>query len=112
MAGHSRHNYGKTAGDQFEHLQLPLGQFGEERFGIRILTANVLQDTYGNARVQGHFTQGGAVQGIDQLLHFHVFRNLYNPVQDKTIREKALELIETEEGGKYRNKYVSLWRGI
>jgi hypothetical protein len=37
-------------------------------------------------------------------------RNLYNEVGDDKIKEKALELIETEEGQKYRKKYASLWR--
>jgi hypothetical protein len=38
------------------------------------------------------------------------FRNLYNAVKDEKIKEKALELIETEEDLKYRKKYASLWR--
>ncbi|MCI0609393.1 MAG: hypothetical protein L0Z71_10070 [Anaerolineae bacterium] len=39
------------------------------------------------------------------------FRNVYDAVKDKKIKEKALELIETEEDLKYRKKYGSLWRG-
>ena len=38
------------------------------------------------------------------------FRNVYNVVKDENIREKALELIDTEEAIKYRKKYLSLWR--
>ena len=38
------------------------------------------------------------------------FRKLYDEVKDEKIREKALELIETEEDLKYRKKYASLWR--
>jgi hypothetical protein len=38
-------------------------------------------------------------------------RNVYDEVKDETIREKALELIETEEDAKYRKKYASLWKG-
>ena len=38
------------------------------------------------------------------------FRNLYDEVKDETVREKALELIETEDDLKYRKKYASLWR--
>ena len=40
-------------------------------------------------------------------------RNLYDAaaVKDEKIKEKALELIETEEDIKYRKKYASLWRG-
>jgi len=39
-------------------------------------------------------------------------RNLYDAagVKDEKIREKALELIDTEEDLKYRNKYASLWK--
>ena len=39
-------------------------------------------------------------------------RNLYNEVNDEQIKEKALELIETEQDLKYHKKYASLWRGI
>jgi len=38
------------------------------------------------------------------------FRNVYDAVKDEKIREKALELIETEEDLKYRKKYTTLWR--
>ena len=31
-------------------------------------------------------------------------------VQDEKVREKALELIETEPDLKYRKKYADLWR--
>ncbi len=37
-------------------------------------------------------------------------RNVYDAVKDETIREKALELIETEEDIQYRKKYTSLWK--
>jgi hypothetical protein len=37
-------------------------------------------------------------------------RNVYDVVQDETIRGKALALIETEQDGKYRKKYTHLWR--
>ena len=37
-------------------------------------------------------------------------RNLYNEVHDESIKQKALELIETEEDLKYRKKYASLWK--
>jgi hypothetical protein len=38
------------------------------------------------------------------------FRNLYEEVKDEKVREKAMELIETEEDGKYRKKYAALWK--
>ena len=37
-------------------------------------------------------------------------RNVYDGVKDEKIREKALELIETEEDLKYRKKYSTLWK--
>lgn len=37
-------------------------------------------------------------------------KKLYDTVKDEKIREKALELIETEADLKYRKKYASLWK--
>ena len=37
-------------------------------------------------------------------------RNVYDAVKDEKIKEKALELIGTEEDLKYRRKYAGLWR--
>ena len=37
-------------------------------------------------------------------------RNLYDEVKDEKIKQKALELIETEEDLKYRKKYTSAWK--
>lgn len=37
-------------------------------------------------------------------------RNLYDSVQDETIRQKALKLIETEADAKYKKKYASVWK--
>ncbi len=37
-------------------------------------------------------------------------RNLYEVGKDENVRQKALELIETEEDTKYRKKYAGLWR--
>src|SRR6185503_12100482 len=37
-------------------------------------------------------------------------RNVYDTVKDEKIKKKALELIETEEDLKYRNKYATLWK--
>jgi hypothetical protein len=36
-------------------------------------------------------------------------RNLYDAVEDEEIREKARELIETEQDIKYRKKYARVW---
>ena len=37
-------------------------------------------------------------------------RNVYDVVRDEKIKEKALELLETEDDLKYRKKYASLWK--
>jgi hypothetical protein len=37
-------------------------------------------------------------------------KNLYNEVHDETIKQKALELIETEMDPKYRKKYMTIWK--
>ena len=37
-------------------------------------------------------------------------RNVYNAIKDEKVKEKALELIETEDDLKYRKKYASLWK--
>ena len=37
-------------------------------------------------------------------------RNLYDEVRDEKIKQKALELIETEEDTKYKKKYASVWK--
>ena len=37
-------------------------------------------------------------------------KNLYDEVKDEKIKERALELIETEADLKYRKKYASVWR--
>ena len=37
-------------------------------------------------------------------------KKLYEEVKNENIKEKALELIETEEDLKYRRKYASVWK--
>ncbi len=37
-------------------------------------------------------------------------KNVYDRVPDEAIRDKALELIETEEDLKYRKKYAKVWK--
>jgi hypothetical protein len=37
-------------------------------------------------------------------------RNLYNVVNDETIKRTAMTLIETEEDAKYKKKYASVWK--
>ena len=37
-------------------------------------------------------------------------RNVYDAIKDEKVKEKALELIETEDDLKYRKKYATQWR--
>jgi hypothetical protein len=37
-------------------------------------------------------------------------RNLYDAVGDESIKQKALDLIETEDDAKYKKKYASIWK--
>ena len=37
-------------------------------------------------------------------------RQLYDQIKDEKVREKALELIDTEDDLKYRKKYASVWK--
>lgn len=39
-----------------------------------------------------------------------VLKNLHDVVKDENIRDRALELIETEEDLKYRKKYSTVWK--
>jgi hypothetical protein len=38
------------------------------------------------------------------------FRNVYDATYDEKVKNKALELIQTEKDTKYLKKYASLWR--
>jgi hypothetical protein len=40
------------------------------------------------------------------------FKKVYDVVKDEKIRQKALELIATEDDLKYRKKYAGLWRSV
>jgi hypothetical protein len=47
------------------------------------------------------------------LIRFDIIqglRKLYDTDNDETIKQKALDLIETEEDLKYRKKYAAVWR--
>lgn len=47
------------------------------------------------------------------LIRFDIiqgFKKLYEAIGDEKLREKALQLIETEVDGKYRKKYAGVWR--
>jgi hypothetical protein len=40
------------------------------------------------------------------------FRNLYDEIKDESVKQKALELIATEEDLKYRKKYAGVWKSV
>jgi hypothetical protein len=47
------------------------------------------------------------------LIRFDIIqglKRLYDAVKDETVKEEAMELIETEKHDKYRKKYASVWR--
>lgn len=47
------------------------------------------------------------------LIRFDItedFRKLYDRVKDESLRERSLELIETEDDFKYRKKYATVWK--
>jgi hypothetical protein len=47
------------------------------------------------------------------LIRFDIIqglRKLYEAVKDEKIREKAMELIETEDDDRYRKKYATVWK--
>lgn len=66
--------------------------------------------------VINHFVdrfQNGANEKNYTLRRFDMIqglKNLYDELQDETIKRMALELIETEEDSKYRKKYLSVWK--
>ncbi len=41
-----------------------------------------------------------------------VFRKIYDKVNDEKVKEKALDLVETEEDLKCRKKYSGLWKDV
>nr|WP_124071697.1 hypothetical protein [Filibacter tadaridae] len=57
--------------------------------------------------------QNGADEKHYTLIRFDMIqciKNLYDELKDETLKQTALELIETEEYGKYRKKYYSVWK--
>jgi hypothetical protein len=73
----------------------------------------------------GQATEGNVINGLDErfrncieeknctLIRFDIIqglRKLYDKENDETVKQKALDLIETEEDLKYRKKYAAVWR--
>lgn len=91
----------------------------------RFVTARHCMQSIWKVGAAGKEQQKRLVEGLEQrfreciteknctLIRYDILqglRNLYDEVRDEQIKEKALELIETENDLKYRKKYASLWR--
>ena len=63
-------------------------------------------------RLAGRFIKS-VVEKNCTLIRYDIIqglRKLYDEVKDEKVREKALELIESEQAIKYRKKYAGLWK--
>lgn len=91
----------------------------------RFVTARHCMQSIWKVGVAGKDRQKKLMDGLEQrfeecvneknctLIRYDIiqgFRNLYDKVKDEGIKQKALELIETEADLKYRKKYASLWK--
>jgi hypothetical protein len=91
----------------------------------RFVTARHCLQSLWKVGVAGNKQQQVYMQGLERrfqeciteknctLIRYDIlqsFRNAYDVVDDEKIREKALELIETEGDLKYRKKYATLWK--
>lgn len=78
----------------------------------KVGTAGPRQKAMVVERLAGRFADCAAEKNAT-LIRYDIIqglRNLYDVGKDEAIRQKALELIETEEDPKYRKKYASVWR--
>jgi len=91
----------------------------------RFVTARHCLQSLWKVGVAGKEQQAALVAGLESRFHeclteknctlirydiLQSLRNVYDVVQDDSIRDRALALIETEQDLKYRKKYASLWR--
>ena len=91
----------------------------------RFVTARHCMQALWKVGVAGKKQQKVYMDGIEQrfnecideknctLIRYDILqsmRNVYDSVKDEKIKEKALELIETEKDPKYRKKYSTLWK--
>ena len=67
------------------------------------LVMNHIVDRFKNGADEKHYTliRFDMIQGL---------KKLYDEISDESIKQTALELIETEEDSKYRKKYMSVWK--
>lgn len=85
------------------HCLQSIWKVGASGKDMQEIVVDALADRFKNCAAEKNCTliRYDIIQGL---------RNLYDEVKDETIREKALELIETEEDMKYKKKYLSVWR--
>jgi hypothetical protein len=67
------------------------------------MVINHLVDRFHNCQNEKNYTliRFDIIQGL---------RNLYDEVKDEEIKQKALDLIKTEDNSKYQKKYMSVWK--
>ena len=77
-----------------------VGLAGEEQ---KKMVLNHIIDRFRNGADEKHYTllRFDMIQGL---------RKLYDRLNDETIKQIALDLIETEEDIKYRKKYLTVWK--
>ncbi len=77
-----------------------VGAAGEKQ---KVLVVGGLEGRYEECITEKNYTliRYDILQGL---------RKLYDEVNDNRIKEKALELVESEKDNKYRKKYAKLWR--
>ena len=77
-----------------------VGLAGEEQ---KDLVMNHIVDRFRNGSEEKNYTliRFDMIQGL---------RHLYDELKDESIKQTALDLIETEEDPKYRKKYLTVWK--
>jgi hypothetical protein len=85
------------------HCLQSIWKVGASGKDMQEIVVDALADRFKNCAAEKNCTliRYDIIQGL---------RSLYDEVKEETIREKALELIETEEDMKYKKKYLSVWR--
>lgn len=85
------------------HCLQSIWRVGASDKKMQKIVVDALADRFKNCAAEKNCTliRYDIIQGL---------RNLYDEVKDEKIREKALELIETEEDLKYRKKYATVWK--
>ena len=85
------------------HCLQSIWRVGASDKKMQKIVVDALADRFKNCAAEKNCTliRYDIIQGL---------RNLYDEVNDQTIKDKALELIEMEEDTKYKKKYLRVWR--